>query len=121
MFESMQAWLEDYKPDEREVILSSLTKDAVREGRNKRIGSLANSTEETFSTLSGESDGYGSTSAVDEGNVPRDSENALQEDLDNLAVDLSDRDRIMPPVNKGRRRRVDGSNLREGERQCVLK
>ncbi len=58
---------------------------------------------------------------MDEGNVPRDSENALQEDLDNLAVDLSDRDRIMPPVNKGRRRRVDGSNLREGERQCVLK
>lgn len=115
MFESMQAWLNEYKPDECEVILSSLTKEAVREGRNKRIGSLANSTEETFSTLSLESDGYGSTSALDESGVSHDPETALQDDLDSLAVDLSDRDRILPSTSNGRRRPVESDSMQQGK------
>ncbi|KAH8117108.1 heterokaryon incompatibility Het-C [Phellopilus nigrolimitatus] len=63
MLGAMQQWLDGFDPDDRELVLLGLTKEGVRDGRNKRVASPASSSVDTLSSLDGSTYSYDSASA----------------------------------------------------------
>ncbi|KAL5511341.1 hypothetical protein ACEPAH_4557 [Sanghuangporus vaninii] len=58
MINAMQAWLDEFQGEDRDSLLSSLTKQSVRDGKNIRIPSRPDSINDSMSSLTASSYGY---------------------------------------------------------------
>ncbi|KAL5529525.1 hypothetical protein ACEPAG_5510 [Sanghuangporus baumii] len=66
MINAMQAWLDEFQGEDRNSLLSSLTKQSIRDGKNRRIPSQPESVNDSMSSLTASSYGYDYDSGYDD-------------------------------------------------------
>ncbi|THG93412.1 hypothetical protein EW145_g8383, partial [Phellinidium pouzarii] len=106
MLDSIRQWLDDHTEDEREVMLSSLTKESVREGRNKRVASVASSSVDTLSSLEGSDEEYDS---------------AYESHRSGSSPERRHSVRAEAPIERDRERYVEQRSRTRGEYKSILK